>query len=301
MLFRNYNWGVNRFTDKILEPYVGLRPDLLPSRNIMTLHCYVDDSGSEPQSKYYVLAGYIAKVGEWRNFTEQWNERLLSSGLAYFKMSEAMNWSGEFSEENGWNAESIEKEVDHFSKIIFDNCASSVSCRIQHSHFRQYVNSIPSRIPKNNRAKTPYYLLFCSIISRYWMRCEQLNIKERCEFIFDNQHGYEHKAKELFPMILDGNKLMFPRSHRSYIGSTPAFEDDKEYLPIQAADMMAWLLRRFKSVGDVGKMSEIAKRNLISIPHHAFDFPESHLEEANKKVSGMVDSLKALNPNSKWH
>lgn len=300
-MLSKHPWGLNPHVDIILESYVGLRPDLYDGQQIMTLQCYIDDSGSEPLSKYFVLAGYVSKVGAWAKFSEEWSERLKQSGLAYFKMSEAMGWTKEFSKENGWDAKSIENEVNCLSKIIADNCKSTISCRIETSLFQKLVLPTPTVIIRNNTNQNPYYFLYMRLISSYWARCEKMGIKERCDFIFDKQHGYEKRAAELYCSLLDDNKREFPKSHRSYIGSKPRWEDDKEYLPIQAADMVAWLLRRYKNYKNTGKVSQQALKNLLSIEHNPVMHPEEILRMSTESLKGDIRRMKQENPFMKWY
>lgn len=301
-MFSNHPWGESPVVDKILEPYVGLRPCLLTNRTIMTLQCYVDDSGSEPQSSYFVLAGYVSKVGKWKRFTEQWNDRLEHSNLRYFKMSEAMNWQGEFSKESGWELSSIQNEVSAFASIISENCESCVSCRIERSLFHEVCSPIPTAIRRNKRFDNPYHLLFLGLISNYWLMCEELSIKERCDFIFDEQHGFQRRSIELYHEFTDEYKNRRSiTSNMPYIGSVPVYGSDMDYLPLQAADMAAWILRRHFSMGNFGRLSCEAKAKISSVNHFSFDFNRQTLGIAANQLIETIEKLKADNPLSKWY
>ncbi|WFU43476.1 hypothetical protein QA640_14100 [Bradyrhizobium sp. CB82] len=61
---------------------------------------YFDDSGSHAASEYYVLAGFVAPVSDWKFVADEWARILNEEGLAYFKMREAMAMEGEF--KRGW-------------------------------------------------------------------------------------------------------------------------------------------------------------------------------------------------------
>jgi hypothetical protein len=60
------------------------------------------------------------------------------------------------------------------------------------------------------------------------------------EVIFDENKVFGRRAKILYPLIRDrvagGVGISLPRE--------PLFRDDKEFLPLQLSDMLAWLLRR---------------------------------------------------------
>jgi hypothetical protein len=62
------------------------------------------------------------------------------------------------------------------------------------------------------------------------------------EFIFDEQEGVDEDIVLFFAHM----KKSFPKKARELIASTPMFRNDKDkqFLPLQAADMLAWHLRR---------------------------------------------------------
>jgi hypothetical protein len=41
-----------------------------------TLQCVADDSGSEPGSPYFVLAGFVSTTGRWAAFSDAWKAEL---------------------------------------------------------------------------------------------------------------------------------------------------------------------------------------------------------------------------------
>ena len=62
---------------------------------------YFDDSGSDAGSQWYVLAGFIASVEDWKAVSTKWAETLNKEpSLRYFEMSEAMAMEGQF--RRGW-------------------------------------------------------------------------------------------------------------------------------------------------------------------------------------------------------
>src|ERR1039458_5051934 len=62
------------------------------------------------------------------------------------------------------------------------------------------------------------------------------------EFIFDEQEGVDEDIALFFAHM----KKSLPKKARELIASTPMFRNDKDkqFLPLQAADMLAWHLRR---------------------------------------------------------
>lgn len=60
------------------------------------------------------------------------------------------------------------------------------------------------------------------------------------EFIFDEQDGISLDVQLWF----DAMKGALPRKIRKLISGTPLFRNDKDMVQLQAADMLAWYLRR---------------------------------------------------------
>jgi len=69
---------------------------------------------------------------------------------------------------------------------------------------------------------------------------EEHGSKLPVDFIFDNQNSTGRDALIWYDFLRkDGSDRW-----RSLLGGTPQFKDDKQILPLQAADMLAWHLRR---------------------------------------------------------
>jgi hypothetical protein len=60
------------------------------------------------------------------------------------------------------------------------------------------------------------------------------------DFIFDEQGAAESKCLKWYHPLKD--KVAEP--HKTMMSNTPQFKDDRQVMPLQAADMLAWHLRR---------------------------------------------------------
>jgi hypothetical protein len=65
-------------------------------------------------------------------------------------------------------------------------------------------------------------------------------VSENVEVMFGDNKTFGRKAKMLYPLIRDG----IGRKSGTSFPSDVLFKDDKEFLPRQLSDMLAWLLRR---------------------------------------------------------
>jgi hypothetical protein len=69
---------------------------------------------------------------------------------------------------------------------------------------------------------------------------EVLTAGEKIDFIFDEQ-----TEKKVIYRIWDEFAETRPDSYRVTLGNTPRFENDQDFLPLQAADFWAWWARKW--------------------------------------------------------
>jgi Protein of unknown function (DUF3800) len=211
----------------------------------MGFEVYIDDSGSEPQSPIFFLAGFIASVEQWAAFSNEWTTALAQPPkLEYFKTNEAagLGAHGQFSKKKGWDEAKRDDRLVTLTRIINKYAKLRVSVSIRHDLFEKYMRSLPA-VERNLATDSPYVLLFTQIISVAILFADKHGLREPCDFIFDQQCGFSDEAMrhwEIYKLAL-GNSLrgdLLP-----LIGSPPAFRDEKCFLPLQAADLYAWQAR----------------------------------------------------------
>ena len=81
----------------------------------MVFQAFIDDSGNEPQSQIFVLAGFISTHKKWAEFSDEWQAELNKEPkLDYFKMHEAATLLGQFSKDRGWSESLRDNRVMSF-------------------------------------------------------------------------------------------------------------------------------------------------------------------------------------------
>ncbi len=169
-----------------------------------------------------------------------------SPAIAYFKMAEAENLSGEFAKRKGWTKESRDAKVLRLVDIVMEMVPRRVSCTISNRDFDVYLRSlpVPERTPNIDK---PYFLL-----SQYLMMDLAIyhgfnGIAHPTDFIFDEQgtigleafKGWKNLKEVAAARASSGGFDFIP-----YLGSPPIFRDEKQFMPLQAADLYAWHVRR---------------------------------------------------------
>ena len=215
----------------------------------MVLQAFVDDSGSEPQSPLFVLAGFMSTAEQWADFSTDWAAALAEPpALEYFKAKEANRLRGQFDRHKGWDEERRDNRVSALISIIRKHAISRIHASVRTADFNTYIKNLP--LPSRRlTSESPYTLLFMQIIlsNAAWMAAHGDRLRQAhgpVDFIFDNQIGFSDEALLWWPSfkrILDeASRTDLPQ----YVGSAPIFRDEKQFLPLQAADLYAWHLRR---------------------------------------------------------
>jgi hypothetical protein len=194
------------------------------------LKAFIDDSGSAGDSPWFVLAGYVGTVEGWDRFDSLWESALnLPPKVAYFKSNEALHRNGEF---RGFTPEERDAKLDALIDVIGTCTERAVCARMRQRDYNEVAKGyIPARFD------SPYYLLFPSIIAAT-VNIERIDGDgQPAEFIFDTDQRFDRLAYEMVP------SLMPLRSFHNGIVNV-SYRDDRHFLPLQAADLLAWQIRR---------------------------------------------------------
>lgn len=199
----------------------------------MILQAYIDESGSRNQDKCLVLAGFIAPAEEWAAFSDEWQACLdAAPTLRYFKMREAANNpSGAF---KNWKRDAVRAKVEKLVQIIKQHAKVAIHCSMPIREFDEIIGS-----EMGGLLTGPYLHTFNGVLAGIgWEAVGQS--AERVDLIFDEQDKYAPFVKNVYP-FLKANK--FDPELQEVLPTEPMFRPDTEFLPLQAADMLAWLFR----------------------------------------------------------
>ena len=197
----------------------------------MTLQVFLDDSGSEPTSAVFVVAGFAAPAVQWAAFAPAWRAVLAEPPhLEYFKMTEAGRLRQQFDRKRGWDEAKRDARLARLCGVIAAHASCKIQVSIENADFERFLKAIP--LPERRAAPdSPYLLLLLQSV---------LAMAEPCDFVFDVQ-GFSAETFEWWPA--------FREVAGSGIGPPPAYPDDKQYPALQAADLYAWQIRRQKIDG----------------------------------------------------
>lgn len=203
-------------------------------KQLVALQAYVDDSASETGDRRLFLAGYINTADKWIRFSDAWQEQLQASpSITYLKMKEANSLRGQF---RGWTEPDRDEKLKGLARVIRHFRPASIHASVSRSEVEAIIKPVAPY-----GFSSPYFHCFQAImISLAYSQLERTGLRVPIDFIFDDQEGLGEEARLLYQLIREAQ----PRSVRRLLSKSPIFVDDKRMLPLQAADMLAWHVRR---------------------------------------------------------
>jgi hypothetical protein len=236
---------------------------------------FVDDSGSGGDSPYYVLAGYSADKSTWESFWADWQGVLdLSPKLNYFKMSEAESLKGQFL---NFTRSDRDARLAKFIDVILNHDLFEASVAIKDVDYREVLYPVLDR-----GHASPYYCAFIGMATALSGRYRHSGSDEIVHFIFDTQGAMEDKMLRLYDT--------FRGDFRHWKLGSVEYRSDKDVLPLQAADLIAWQTRRFLCSTE-GTRDEIKRLHSVRPPFRSI-LKRTDVKDAADAIRENIPRLK---------
>lgn len=204
------------------------------------------------------------------------------------------------------NAERMAR-VPAFYRIIERHVQFSISCKFRIDDLRRARKRIA--IPKPNLASAslvkidwsawslPHFVGFRTLLDSFHSKREiiekVLPLEQPVDFIFDEQ-------TEKAPLLAGWQEYLDSRPPhvRARFGSPPIFRDDRVFLPIQAADLWAWWVRRWY---DDGTPHLIAEPDFGAWKAHRESHPKLVIEfDEDALTQNLLTSARDCLPTDHW-
>jgi hypothetical protein len=201
------------------------------------LRAFIDDSAADTGDQRLFMAGYLHRADQWALFSEAWDNELRSwPSIEYFKMAEANNLRDQFARRKGWTEETRDAKVSLLAHIIRDFQPMSFEFSVPRDVFYSELT------PVNPRGLSPHFTTCFHVVAGLAQYMANEGVTTPIDFIFDEQDGVDTDIALFFSHM----KKDLPPEAQALIDGSPIFKSDKDkrYLPLQAADLLAWHLRR---------------------------------------------------------
>jgi hypothetical protein len=196
------------------------------------LQAYFDESYSEVGRKCVYMAGYVTYASTWAEFSDVWDQQCKASPrIDYLHMVEAQNLRDQF---KGWRPDDRDRKVLALASVVRHFRPWAISCSVSREDYSELVTPYAPF-----QMKSPYFACFYGIVLGLARLQSRLGNPIPLDLIFDEQASQWDVL-----MAYDFVKAEQRPDIAAAMGSAPIFRNDKQILPLQAADMLAWHLRR---------------------------------------------------------
>ena len=209
------------------------------------MQAFVDDSGAKGQEGVLVLAGLIGRSEDWAEFADKWRSVLnLPPAIPSLHMSDAAHFEGAF---KNCPRDVRDQRVHLLASIVNDYQFTAIHCSVEIAAYAEVIAASrragrwkDKRTRLAKVLKEPYYIAFLGMVMAVCYELLEQGINERFEIIFDQHKVLGPRVRSWYPAIVAG---MEPEA-QAIMPIDPVFRDDEEFVPLQAADLLAWLVRR---------------------------------------------------------
>jgi hypothetical protein len=201
--------------------------------------------------------------------------------IEYFKMKEAWACTGQFQK---FSTKQRDERLQKLTSLIVDHRPLALREVICYEHYNRHFKG---KIAKG--MDYPYFLCVENIIGL--LIVHQLNElwhpNDPVDFIFDEQGKESDVIQRSWRFTVENA----PPRFKPLLGQRPIHRDEKEFLPLQAADLLAWQSRRFydeKARGN--KYSNPTWEALSKLQCVEYEWPEERVKHMSDGVrkSGMI-------------
>lgn len=209
----------------------GVPSPLRQRRRFMILRAYIDDSYD---NHVFVLGGYVGTTQQFERMADEWMDALKAFGfLPELHMAEFWQRFGEKSKER----------LEPFISIAERNSLYEVSAFLDMKDFQRVCDIYGM----TGMDADPYYAILNLFTSGFSKAMLDGGIHEKVDLVFDRQSQKKRVLKAWDAFIETA-----PPAQRNFIRGEPRYEDSEEFMPLQAADMLAWWARKRFAVDRFG-------------------------------------------------
>ena len=206
-----------------------------------------DDSG-KTQMPVYVLAGFISRVRRWQVYSHEWDRVLKRPPeVSFLSTNEAFRQTGCFS---GWSEREIEKRLLKLVEVIQNRVDGGAIFTLDHADYKAVMTKVeqlpftPEELRKLRMLKNPFYFGFHTVVVRMLGEHAHAHMKEGLQILFDHDIDREKRLENGYRNVIEGIRKEFPEHVKLLVNKEAEFRDEKVFLPLQAADLLAWNVRR---------------------------------------------------------
>ena len=235
------------------------------ARFLVVFDAYFDDSGTHAGSQVVTIGGYVSAPFCWLLFESEWQDALDDFGIDFFRMSQFANRAGVF---QGWTEGQRRARLPRLIEIINRNAIMSVGVGIDRKLFDSVISE---------KAKAfvggAYGLAFSCIAIEISKEISKVHPEAQVAYVLESGTAGAGEILKVFQ-----ENLKDPVYAKELRILSLRFEDKRRYLPLQAADILAYeLYKHLPKQPTSPSNARYPLRELSSIPRRWFTPDEDSL------------------------
>lgn len=207
------------------------------------LRAFFDESGHfrDPNENIMVLGGCLSTLEKWEIFENEWEELLNTFRIGWFHATDLKASKGEF---KGWDDYRKQKFLQPALHIIDKAVDCYLGAVMPLSQWKELSSSQKTQCPN------PYFLCFQDVVHAAGIETMEYGPDEKVEVIFAENLEVGGRKRSSSEIVNDPNEGLAYRCYKACKAELPvrerlrpiAFEHQKDVLPLQTADLVAFEL-----------------------------------------------------------
>lgn len=192
----------------------------------MVLTAYLDESGTDEVSKEAALAGYVLDPVGFQVFEQDWQHILEIHELPYLHMKD-FSPHGRFSHFTEAAKVALFRDL---SEVIRQNALVGILTAVDTESYRRTISR-----DAVEQLFSPYAFLFRMSVELVASWAERYYQQEKIVYLLDFGNRYRAQIEDMYGVM----KREQAAGQNYHLGPL-SFDDDREYMALQAADMLAY-------------------------------------------------------------
>ena len=206
----------------------------IPDGVVAAVHVYADESGKS-SSPIVAFAGYVSTVDNWTRFDMRWREKLEEWGIGSIHTSVLMRQDLHYQDRAFTGQEEKRQLIEECLSIASENAVIAFGVAVDCSAFRTISSKSQAALGGDGHMMA--FLAFLHLLTGSLDGAVENVVEHRkASLIFDTNGQYAAPCLELFNRQRQNHPAW-----KEWLSSI-CFADDEDHSPLQAADILAWVL-----------------------------------------------------------
>jgi hypothetical protein len=247
-------------------------------RVLLVLQAFLDDSGTKGTGARMVLAGLMGEAQVCAAVADEWARVLRANypgRIGHFKMDDACGFTGEFSH---WREDNRDHKVRQMASVIDRDDLTALGVVLDLGAFARVLG--PWETTRGKHAmRHPYMMMFLHLLPAAVSAAVENGGTKPMELFFDNQDVFRRTILDGYDELLS---IEDDPARKAVMPIMPWFRDDKEFVLLQAADLIAGELRLLAEPGAPPFIGELCPK--LQRSNHFYSLGEDDMRAIDAHI-----------------